>query len=456
MTNSKTPPVALRRELGLKDLILLAVVAVVNVNILPLIAAEGWRAISLWLLAFVLFLIPQAIAVAEFGRRYPEEGGIYMWTKSLYGPGHAFLSGWCYWTNNLFYIPSILFILVGTAVYTGGPAAASLSDNKIFMAASSIAILWLIAGLHIRGLGTGKWLNNLGAFGTWISLLLLFIISVVVLKRFGASATPFSPHALLPSLRDYAGLSAFSITLYSLVGLELGPVMGGEIKNPEQNIRKAALVGGAISIVLYLLGTASLLIAVSSSKVGAIQGLMQAVTAAAANLGLDRLIPVISILMATAVLGICSAWLAGSARIPFVMGLEVYLPKSLGRTHPVWGSPYVALLVQGVLSTVFILISLFGSNVRQAYEELLKSSVVIQLIPFLYLFAGLWKIGRARILAILGLIATSFGIIFVFIPSASVENTAIFEFKLLAGTSFMLLLAWLFYRMGKRKQDIKK
>jgi amino acid transporter len=399
-----------------------------------------------------LFLIPQAIAVAEFGKRYPEEGGIYLWTKEMYGPGHAFLSGWCYWTNNLFYIPSILFILVGILVYAGGPNAAVIAENKIFMAVTSIVILWFIAILHIRGLGTGKWLNNLGAFGTWLSLVILLIIGVIVLKRTGAPATPFSVGEALPSLKDYAGLSAFSITLYSLVGLELGPVMGDEIKNPEENIRKSALIGGAISIVLYLIGTAALLIAVSSTKVGAIQGLMQAVTVAASELGLHRLIPVVSILMATAVLGICSAWLAGSARIPFVMGLEVYLPKALGRTHPVWGSPYVALLIQGVLSTIFILISLFGSNVRQAYEELLKSSVVIQLIPFLYLFAGLWKLGKARLLASLGFIATSFGILFVFIPSSSVENIAVFEIKLLVGTFGMFLLAWLFFRAGARKK----
>ena len=106
----------LKRELGLFDLTLLLVVAVVNVNILPRIAGEGWRSISLWVIAFFLFLIPQGIAVSQFSKRFPGEGGIYVWTREMFGDFHAFLSGWCYWTNNLFYFPSVLFILIGVLV----------------------------------------------------------------------------------------------------------------------------------------------------------------------------------------------------------------------------------------------------------------------------------------------------------------------------------------------------
>jgi amino acid transporter len=447
---------SLNRALNLRDLVLLLVVAVVNVNILPVMAAEGWRALTLWILAFFLFLLPQAIAVAEFGTQYPQEGGIYLWTREMFGEFHAFLSGWCYWTNNLFYVPSVLFILIGVATYAGGPDSVRLAENPHFMAIVSISCLWLVTGMHIRGLGVGKWLNNLGGIGVWISLTILLIIGYLVVSRTGNPATPFEPSQLIPSLKDYGVLSAFSLAMYSLVGLELGSVMGDEIKNTRQIIRKAVFLGGAISIFLYVLGTAALLAAVPSDQVGAIQGLMQAVSIVASSMQLSSIVPLIAVLISFAVLGICSAWLAGSARIPFVMGLEVYLPPVLGKTHPRWNSPHIALLVQGIISTVLILISLYGSNVRDAYGVLLSSSIVIQLIPFVYLFLGLFKLGKARLVAMLGAIATSFGIIFVFVPASAVKDVWAFEAKVIAGTVFMLGSAVVFYLIGRRKQISRK
>ncbi|HSP06764.1 MAG TPA: APC family permease, partial [Acidobacteriota bacterium] len=362
-----------------------------------------------------------------------------------------FISGWCYWTNNLFYIPSVLFIFVGVTAYAGGAGAAAMAQNKHFMAASSIGTLWFITLLHIRGLGAGKWLNNLGGLSIWGTLLLLVGIAFVVFKQNHGPATPFQWSALKMSLKNYGGLAAFSLALYSLVGLELGPVMGDEIQNPQKNIRRSVLLGGSICILLYLVGTTSLLTAVPSKDVAAISGLMQAVTIAGNSLSLQALIPFVAILIGVAVMGICSAWLAGSARIPFVMGIEAYLPKALGKTHSRWNSPYVALLAQGVFSTVFVLISLYGAKVNEAYNILLSSSIIIQLIPFLYLFAGLMLLRKHLVLAVFGFVATVFGILFVFFPSSSVENVTLFELKVIGSTLFMIGLAYAFYYKSRRE-----
>ena len=440
----------LKRELNLYDLTLLLVVAVVNINVLPQLCAEGWRAVSLWVLGFLSFLIPLAIAVEEFGKRYPEEGGIYIWTRKEFGEFHAFISGWCYWTNNLFYIPSVLFITVGVLTYLGGQEAAPLAENPMFMTVASVALLWFITLLHIRGLSAGKWLNNMGGISIWVTLFLLLGIALLMISRTGKAATPLDTATLFPSFRSRAGLSAFSIALYSLVGLELGSVMGDEIKNVRDTVRKAVWLAAVITVLLYIIGTASLLIAVPSKDVVAIQGLMQAVTVAANTLDLRFLIPVIAVVIGIAITGICSAWLAGSARIPFVMGVEAYLPKKIGLTHPRWKSPYVALLVQGIVSTIFILISLHGTNVLKAYDVLLKCSIVIQLVPFLYLFAGLLKLRVKRLAGFLGLISTIFGIIFVFFPTTD-EDIFQFRVKVVVGTVFMLGLAYVFYATGRRK-----
>ena len=443
----------LRRELNLRDLTLLLVVAVVNINTIPLIAAEGWRSISYWIFAFIFFLIPVAVSVAQFGARYPEEGGIYHWTNKMFGEFHAFLAGWCYWTNNLFYFPSVLFILVGVALYIGGPSAANLAENSYWIATGSLTMLWLITLLHVRGLSVGKWLNNIGAAGTWLGLAIVIVLGWIVLRRSGHPATPFRATTLLPSFMDYPSLSAFSITIYSLVGLELGSVMGDEIKNTAKIIGKAAFLAGTISILLYVAGTAALLLSVPADQVGAIQGFMQAVTIASNQLHLGPMIPFVAFLFSLAVLGVCSAWISGAARIPFVMGVDVYLPPLLAKTHSKWRTPHWALLIQAIVSSLFILISLYGSFVRDAYEFLLKSSVVLQLIPFLYLFLGLWKLKSNRFAAVLGLLATCFGILFVLIPSANVENKLRFELQIIISCVLMLGIGFLFYRNGRRKKS---
>src|SRR5450756_2888457 len=105
-TDDKQPH--LKRVLGRFDLVLLFVVAVFNLNVVPSIAANGGVTIWLWIISLVLFFWPQGIAVIELAHRFPGEGGVYLWTKEVFGDFHGFLSGWCYWTNNMLYVPTVM------------------------------------------------------------------------------------------------------------------------------------------------------------------------------------------------------------------------------------------------------------------------------------------------------------------------------------------------------------
>ena len=138
------------------------------------------------------------------------------------------------------------------------------------------------------------------------------------------------------------------------------------------------------------------------------------------------------------------------------MGVSAYLPPALGRTHPAWNTPYVALIVQGILSSILILISLYGANVAEAYEKLLSSSVAIQLVPFLYLFAGLWKLKTKRIWAALGFGATALGVLLVFIPSSDVTHPIRFVVEVSASFLVMIGVALLLYhiQMKKRRRPV--
>jgi len=159
----------LRRVLGRWDLVLLFVVAVFNLNVVPSIAANGGVTVWLWIISLILFFWPQGIAVIELAQRYPGEGGVYLWAKEVFGDFHGFLSGWCYWTNNMMYVPTIMLYFVGVSVFVLGPGHQSLADNKVFALSASIVLLAILVVLNVIGLSVGKWINNFGAIGTFFA-----------------------------------------------------------------------------------------------------------------------------------------------------------------------------------------------------------------------------------------------------------------------------------------------
>jgi len=176
----------LRRALGQRDLVLLFVVAVLNLNTVPVVAAGGPVTVWMWLLALLLFFWPQGLAVIELSDRYPHEGGVYLWTKEIFGDFHGFMSGWCYWTNNIFYIPTLLLYVVGISVFIGGPQMQSLGNDKIIVSVMAVVLLVVMTGLNILGLGVGKWVNNLGGIGSAVTALVLVGLALAVSHAAGS------------------------------------------------------------------------------------------------------------------------------------------------------------------------------------------------------------------------------------------------------------------------------
>src|SRR5207237_9695329 len=107
----------LKRVLGRRDLVLLFVVAVVNLNVIPTISGNGPVTVWLWLIALLVFFLPQGVAVIELAQRFPGDGGVYVLTKRIFGDFHGFFSGWWYCSNNIFYVPTVVLYFVGISVF---------------------------------------------------------------------------------------------------------------------------------------------------------------------------------------------------------------------------------------------------------------------------------------------------------------------------------------------------
>ena len=452
----------LRRVLGRWDLVLLFVVAVFNLNVVPSIAANGGVTVWLWIISLILFFWPQGIAVIELAQRYPGEGGVYLWAKEVFGDFHGFLSGWCYWTNNMMYVPTIMLYFVGVSVFILGPGHQSLADNKVFALSASIVLLTVLVVLNIIGLGVGKWINNLGAIGTFFAAAVLIGLGLIVWFRFGTTVTaadfqiPANPRFLLNS---------FGVICFGLVGLELASVMGDEIENPRRILPGAVAWGGVLSGLLYIGATLTLLIAVSKQDISVLQGIVQAVSHMADRVGAAWIVAPFAFLLSVSIAGIGSAWLAGSARIPFVAGLDSYMPSWLGRVHPQYSTPYAALIVHALVSMILIVVNFTAAGVQETFQKLLSLAVVLQLVPFLYMFGALLKLaaaptfttaryGRPTLLfaGTSGLITTTMGIALAFFPAAQITSLFSYEVWMFGGTLlFVGSAAFFFFVYGRRK-----
>jgi amino acid transporter len=251
--------------------------------------------------------------------------------------------------------------------------------------------------------------------------------------------------------------ASFAVMCNALVGIELASTMGDEIRNPERDLLPAVVIAGIVSIASYLLVTGAVLLLVPIDQLGVIQGIMQAVVAGARAARIEWIVVPLALVMGVAIGGAASAWFAGSSRIPFVAGLTSALPATLGRVHPRWHSPHVALITCAVLAGGFTVLSLVGSTVTEAYQVLLKAAVIIQLIPFLYLFGALLKLDRAtlimRVAGAIGLVTTSFGVCAAFLPTADVTSVALFELKLIVGVAGPTAVGWMLFRRAHRSAE---
>ena len=133
------PTPQLKRVLTFRDLFLYYSVTGFSLRWIATGAAAGPSALVIWVVAALGFFVPLVFSVLELSSRYPEEGGVYVWSKRAFGPFAAFITGWTYWGSNLPYFPGLLYFAAANVLYVGGPAWQSLANNSSYFVAVSLA-----------------------------------------------------------------------------------------------------------------------------------------------------------------------------------------------------------------------------------------------------------------------------------------------------------------------------
>jgi amino acid transporter len=206
---------------------------------------------------------------------------------------------------------------------------------------------------------------------------------------------------------------------------------------------------------------------VPAGQVNIVSGFLQALAAGARDIGIGAgwLAAFAAALYVIGNIGGVGAWLTGPARVAFVIGLDRYFPPAFGRVHPRWQTPYVAILTQAVLATLFLFLSVLGkgTTVEKAYLVILDTMLLVYFIPYLYLYAcflraRMREAGTAGLLAsrpaalvigICGFAFTLFAMGIAMVPPEAHE-AGLFLLKVVGGAGFCVAIGgWIYWR-GQR------
>jgi amino acid transporter len=330
-------------------------------------------------------------------------------------------------------------------VYAYDAKAARWSEKASVVVPAALVLLAVIIAANYVGLRVAKWVDNVGGLAAYIIWGMLVLAAVVALFRRG-SATEFH---LMPEL-NFNRLNFWSQLAFGMTGLELCPILSGEIRNPRQSILRATWISAALVVVFYVFGTAAILVFLGPANVSPIVGLAGASQQAASVLSWKWLPLAVAACILLSTGGQLGTYVGGCARLPFVLGIGNMLPRSFARLHPRFATPHISVLFLGIATAALLIVSELGESFRAAYQLMVDMTVVTLFIPFLYVFAAAFKFGK-KVAAISGLIVSVLAIALSFVPPEDVQSIWGFELKLGGGCVLLLVAAWLCFRHYRKQ-----
>jgi glutamate:GABA antiporter len=466
----KDPKSQLRKAMGFWDVLLFNIATVLGPRWIAAAGHNGTSSISLWVIAALFFFVPGAFVINELSSRFPDEGGLYVWAKEAFGDFHGFVAGWTYWIYTVFYFPGLLLASASMSAYVLGEKGGPLSQDRTFLLVISLILLFVAVWLNIIGLNIGKWLQNAGGVGTYLPLLMLVGVALLVYFKHG-SVTQFTWANMMPTW-NWDTVNFWSQIAFAFTGLELVSAMSEEVRDPRRTLPRAVFGAGAMIAFMYIAGTFAVLALVPAADLDPKSGVFHAITAGSVALKLGFLGVLAALLVSIGNAGGVGSTVAGVARVPFVVGIDHYLPAAFGKIHAKWKTPYISILVQAGVSGLILLLSQIKSEtVQAAYQMLIDAAIILYFIPFLYMFAAVIKLAgrkdrRENEQAVLipggmaglwlsggiGFLVVLIGIFVSLVPPGETLHKVSFELRLVGGTLASIVLGLILYWRGARSK----
>lgn len=452
---------ALRKELGLFDLVMAQVLLVIVLDFFGTAAKAGSAHVAFWLVAFVLFFIPLAMVVAHLNRLMPLEGGLYEWARLAFGDQVGFLVAWNLWLFVMLYVAVIGLVTTTFVAYALGPAAAWMASSMGLILTVSFALILGMMFLTALGLRVGKWLSNAGSIATLITLAVL--IATPLLNRWRGTLAEYHPLRLVMPPLTVFSLSVFAKMMFgALSGFEYVAIFAGECRNPARNLTRSVLITAPFIALIYIFATSSILAFISPESVDVVGPIPQALRLGSRAFGFSGfIVPLAIVLLFVNYPTSFSVYFSASARLPMVAGWDHLLPEWFTRLHARYKTPVNSILVLGAVTLAGSVVALIGVGPQEAYELLLTWAFTFYAIAYLALFAipflspkerglrpGLWL----RIAAVSGFLMTLLYVVLSIFPIIDVESSWKYSLKITIVVLGANGLGCAIYRTGARRQ----
>jgi glutamate:GABA antiporter len=453
---------SLRKELRLSDLILAQILLVVIPDIYGSAAKAGPSHVVLWIVAILLFFIPQALVVSHLSRRMPLEGGLYEWARSAFGDLTGFLVAWNLWLYIVFYVATIGLVTTTFFGYAFGSSISWIASSRLVIILTSFLIIVSLALIARLGLAVGKWVSNAGSVLTVLTICVLILLPYLAPTRLS-----YHPLRLVAPPLTLFSLSVFSkMTFGALCGFEYVAIFAGESRDPSRNITRSILVTAPVIALLYILGTSAIQAFVPPDSVNMIGPIPQAMSAAFVSSRFGQFFVSASILLLLAnYLSVFSINFSGNARLPMVAGWDHLLPPWFTRLHPRYRTPVNSILFVAVVTLALSIGVMLGVGEQEAFELLQIGAFSFYALAYLALFA-IPVLARPssqfacpwwlRAAALSGFLLTLLFVLLSAFPIIPVESASLYSEKTLGfilGANFLGLLLYGFARRSASRLD---
>jgi amino acid transporter len=461
--NVETRSESLKKPLGLFDLVLTQILFVVGSTWVGTAAAKlGQAHLFVWLLAILLFYIPQAAVVIYLSNRMPLEGGIYQWAKLGFNEFAGFIVAWNLWLLSITVIALGGIFTTTNISYALGPNFAWMPDSKWCVSLISAALVGGLGWTCVRGLSLGKWLHSVGAFAMFTVYGALILLPLLGLVR-GDLKSYHPLQFALPTMSIFFCFNIFSkLSIGALSGFEYVAILAGETRSPARDIGRSVLIASPIIALMFVLGTSSVLAYVGNQPIDLIGPVPQTLRLGLHSFPIAGAIASIGILlMTTRTIASTSVHVTGSSRLPMVAGWDRLLPNWFSRLHPRYKTPINSIIFVGATTLVIAIASQIGAGIQEAFQLVDNAANVFYGIVYFMMFAipifGAAAIRSGapiwlRIAAVCGALVSVSAIFFTVYPIIDVPSPLSFAVKIIAVTGIANAIGVAVYLLGKRRQ----
>jgi len=447
----------LRKELGLRDLVMAQVLCVVGSSWVGIAAKLGRAHMAFWLGGILLYYVPLAIVVIYLNRMMPLEGGLYQWAKSGFGELAGFLTAWNLWVYAVIVTGAIIFVIPTDTAYMLGAVGAWLPASKAATLVLTGGVMAGIALVAIRGLDIGKWLHNIGSIGIMTAYVILLALPLWALLR--GSIAHYEPIPWQPPRPSWFGLAIFGqMTVGALSGFEYVAILAGECRSAARTIGQSVVISAPIIALMFILGTSSVLTFVGTQPINVIGPIPQTMRLAFGAAG--WVAPIAILLLMMRAVASASLIFTGLTRLPMTAGWDNLVPRWFARLHPRRKTPVNSILFVAALVMGLILLSMLGVREQEAYQLLAAASIALYAITYVVLFALPVVGSRAlrsalpwwvKLAALAGLISSLVSLMIAVYPIVDVTSRGAYAAKICAVVLLSNVVGVVIYRVGKRR-----